>query len=78
LLLVTPWRCSEITAAGAKVRALKDSGADKAEIETAVAALLACKQNYTTVTGEEVPGTAACIHACISVFVRWVGGWLAG
>lgn len=42
-------------AAGAKVRELKAAKADKADVDTALATLLACKGEYKTLTGNDYP-----------------------
>uniref|UniRef100_A0A182M1F8 Bifunctional glutamate/proline--tRNA ligase n=1 Tax=Anopheles culicifacies TaxID=139723 RepID=A0A182M1F8_9DIPT len=51
---------AQITAQGDKVRTLKSSKADKATVDSAVAALLKLKAGYKTLTGKDwKPGTVA-------------------
>ncbi len=45
------------------MRTLKEAKAPKAEIDAAVAALLAAKAEYKTVTGEDFPAAAAAAPA---------------
>lgn len=49
----------EVEAQGSRVRELKTSGAEKAEVDKAVGILLALKAQYRELTGEELPGGGA-------------------
>ena len=52
-LIVVDQLINEITAAGNKVRDLKSKKAEKAEIHSAVAALLDLKAKYKAATGQD-------------------------